>query len=111
MCHQSVGLLQREIEERGIRTASVMHVPNLAMQIKPPRMFIVDAPLGCTFSKPYDFKQHRNIVLDVLDFAMNGGNEDYFVSPYVWDDENGGLIKDEDNVNVNKQFEMESSAE
>lgn len=30
MCHQSVGLLQREIESRGIRTASVMHVPNLA---------------------------------------------------------------------------------
>ena len=92
MCHQSVAILQREIESRGIRTASVMHVPNLAVRVKPPRMFIVDAPLGCTFSKPYDFSTHREIVKDVLDFAANGGNEDYFISPYTWDDQTGGLV-------------------
>lgn len=94
MCHQSVGLLQRAIESKGIRTASVMHVPNLAERVKPPRMFIVDAPLGCTFSKPYDLNGHKSIVQDVLDFAINGGNEDYFESPYKWDDSNGGLVKE-----------------
>lgn len=95
MCHQSVALLQREIENKGIRTASVMHVPNLAYRVRPPRVFMVDAPLGSTFSKPYDLVGHRSIVIDVLDFALNGGNEEYFKAPYTWDEQMGGLVRKE----------------
>lgn len=91
MCHQSVGLVAREIESRGIRTVLVGHFPHLAERIRPPRMFIVDAPLGETFSRAYDYAMHETIAHEALEFARTGGGELIHYAPYVWDD-NEGLV-------------------
>ena len=92
MCHQSVGLVQREIERRGIRTVLVGHFPHLAERIRPPRMFIVDAPLGETFSKAYDFETRETLVKEALEFARTGGDELIYYSPYEWDDTDGLVL-------------------
>lgn len=92
MCHQSVGLVQREIEARGIRTVLTGHFPHIAERIRPPRMFIVDAPLGETFSKAYDFEMHERVVTDAIEFARSSGGEVVAYPPYVWDDEDGLVI-------------------
>lgn len=92
MCHQSVGLVAREIESRGIRTVLVGHFPHLAERIRPPRMFITDTPLGETFSKAYDFEMHHQIVHEALEFARTGGGEEIYYAPYVWDDQEGLVL-------------------
>lgn len=91
MCHQSVGLVARELEKHGIRTVLCGHFPHLAERIRPPRMFIVDAPLGETFSKAYDFDMHEKVTHEALEFARTGGAEMIYYAPYVWG-ENGGLV-------------------
>lgn len=94
MCHQSVGLVQREIESRGIRTVLVGHFPHIAERIRPPRMFMVDAPLGETFSKAYDYEMHERVAHDALEFARTGGDEMIYYAPYVWDDHHGLVYPD-----------------
>lgn len=77
ICHQSVGLVQREIESRGIRTASIMHLPKLAKKVRPPRMLHIKFPLGRTFSTTaYDIDLQTRIVKDLLEFALDGGSEE-----------------------------------
>lgn len=92
MCHQSVGLVAREIEKQGIRTVLCGHFPGLAERIRPPRMFIVDAPLGETFSMPYHYDMHERVVHDALEFARTSGGEVIAYPPYVWKDHEGLVI-------------------
>ncbi|MDK6855855.1 hypothetical protein ACX3VT_08290 [Aerococcus sanguinicola] len=92
MCHQSVGLVAREIESRGIRTVLVGHFPHIAERIRPPRMYIVDAPLGETFSSAYDYHMHEVIVHEALEFARTGGSELIYYPPYVWKDYTGLVL-------------------
>lgn len=109
MCHQSVGLLQREIESRGIRTASVMHLPNLAQRIRPPRIYCVEAPLGETFSKPYDIKYHREILMGAIEFAATGGPEEIMAAPFRWDDQRKGPVPTDQPDHVAKVVMQEPS--
>lgn len=92
MCHQSVGLVAREIEKHGIRTVLVGHFPHLAERIRPPRMYMVDAPLGETFSRAYHYDMHETIAHEALEFARTGGDELIYYAPYVWDDHEGLVL-------------------
>lgn len=77
-----MGLIQREIESRGIRTGSIMHLPKVAEKTRPPRMFVVHYQLGETFSFPNMPNIQRTILQDLLKFAALGGDEEVFVSKY-----------------------------
>jgi hypothetical protein len=54
MCHQTVGLVQAEIERRGIATVSVTVMPEITGRVAPPRALVVDASLGAPMGAPGD---------------------------------------------------------
>jgi len=52
MCHQTVGLVQGALEERGMVTASVTMLPEITVKIRPPRALAVPYDLGFPFGEP-----------------------------------------------------------
>ena len=54
MCHQAVGLIQAELERRGIRTASITMLPEVTAAVGPPRALSVPYPLGYPLGRPGD---------------------------------------------------------
>ena len=77
-----MGLIQREIESRGIRTASIMHLPKVAEKVRPPRMFVVHYQLGETFSFPGMDTTQRKILWELLEFAAKGEAEEVKMTKY-----------------------------
>lgn len=70
------------MESRGIRTASIMHLPKVAAKVRPPRMLQIDFPLGRTFSTAFDVELQTRMVRDLLDFAIHGGAEELLKKDY-----------------------------
>lgn len=52
MCNQSVGLIQRAIENAGITTVSVSLLREITEKIRPPRALFVPFPLGYPLGEP-----------------------------------------------------------
>ena len=52
MCHQSVGLIQRQIEYAGITTVSISLLREITEKIRPPRALFVPFPLGYPLGEP-----------------------------------------------------------
>ncbi len=52
MCHQAVGLIQSEIERRGIATAGITMLPRITRLVGPPRTLSVPFRLGFQFGPP-----------------------------------------------------------
>jgi D-proline reductase (dithiol) PrdB len=51
-CHQAAGLLQSIIEKEGIPTVSVSLLLEVTRRVEPPRVIVVDRPLGYPFGEP-----------------------------------------------------------
>jgi hypothetical protein len=66
MCHQSVGLIQAEIERLGIPTASITMLPEVTRAVRPPRALEVSYPLGYPLGAPHDPQLQRRIVRALL---------------------------------------------
>ncbi len=73
MCHQAVGLIQAEIERRGITTASITLLPEVTRAVRPPRALSIPFPLGYPLGAPDDAPLQRRILRALL--ALTG--EDY----------------------------------
>ena len=84
MCHRSVGLIQREVEKAGIRTAAVAHLPRSAKKGRPPRVMHLAFPMGRAFGRANDKEMQKDILLDLLNFAIEGGREEFKTLPYEW---------------------------
>lgn len=46
MCHQSVGLIQRQLEYAGMTTVSISLLREITEKVQPPRALFVPFPLG-----------------------------------------------------------------
>jgi len=66
MCHQAVGLIQAEMERRGIRTASITMLPEVTAAVGPPRALSVPYPLGYPLGAPGDPELQRRILRALL---------------------------------------------
>ena len=66
MCHQSVGLIAREVEARGIATVCLSSAYSITAEVNPPRAVYIDYPLGHTAGKPNDSAGQRRIMLKTL---------------------------------------------
>jgi D-proline reductase (dithiol) PrdB len=66
LCHQTVGILARVIEEAGIPTMVISVAPNLTDRVKPPRTAYYTGDLGSVAGKP----NWREYQLRVLDEAL-----------------------------------------
>jgi hypothetical protein len=66
MCHQTVSLVQAEIERRAIVTVSLSVMPDLTRKLAPPRALAVPAPLGAALGAPHDSARHTAVLLRML---------------------------------------------
>ncbi len=86
MCHQSVGLIARGVEEAGIATLAMTSALDITQAVKPPRSVFVNFPLGHQTGKPNQPELQRAILKDAfaaLDAMTEPGQIIHL--PYVWD--------------------------
>lgn len=70
MCQQSVGLLQRVLDEAGIPTISLTLVREITELIRPSRALYLEHPFGHTLGDVGDRALQRSILLDCLEAAV-----------------------------------------
>jgi hypothetical protein len=86
VCHQSVGLIAREVEAAGIATLCMTSAYDITQAVNPPRAVFVDYPLGHQTGKPDDPDNQRTIVRDALAAFETIGKPGTIVElPYVWE--------------------------
>lgn len=66
MCHQSVGLVQSVIEKRGIATVSISLLAEITRRVRPPRVLLVDRPLGYPLGQPHNPALQKRILKAAL---------------------------------------------
>ena len=69
MCHQTVSLVQVELERRGIVTVSLTVMPDITRKLAPPRALAVEAPLGAPMGPPHDRERHMAVLRRMLALA------------------------------------------
>lgn len=85
MCHQSVGLIAREIERRGIATVSLSSAYSITRAAFAPRAVYLDFPLGRTAGKAGDAVMQRDIVRAALARLRDAEAPGEIVElPYRW---------------------------
>lgn len=71
MCNQTVGLIQAELERRGIVTASISLLRFITEQVRPPRALHVPFPHGRPLGRARDpLLQHR-VLAALLDLIVH----------------------------------------
>ena len=65
---QSVGLIQRAIEEEGIPTISISLNRTITEKVKPPRSLLLAFPLGHPMGDPFDEEGQRHLLTDGLNY-------------------------------------------
>jgi hypothetical protein len=73
MCHQAVGLIQAELERRGIRTASISMLPEVTRAVRPPRALSVPFDLGYPLGRPSDPPTQRRVLRQLLALVLTEG--------------------------------------
>lgn len=53
-----------------------MHLPKVAEKVRPPRMFVVDFPLGLTFGQAGDIAMQKKVMDQFVEFALYAGHEE-----------------------------------
>ena len=61
-----MGLVARQIEERGIATVCIMNLRKVAERILAPRTLLVDRPFGALLGEPGDRAGQEALVLTAL---------------------------------------------
>ena len=62
MCHRSVGLVSRAIEEEGIATVTL----SMEREVEAPRVAFVPFPYNFPVGEPGERRKHREVVLAAL---------------------------------------------
>jgi D-proline reductase (dithiol) PrdB len=66
VCQQSVGLLQRGLDEAGVPTVSITQVPSITRLVRPSLACFVANPFGLTLGSVGDARTHDRILRAVL---------------------------------------------
>jgi hypothetical protein len=86
VCHQSVGLIAREVEAAGIPTLCMTSAYDITQAVNLPRAVFVNYPLGHQTGKPDDPENQRAIIRDALAAFETISKPGTIVElPYVWD--------------------------
>jgi D-proline reductase (dithiol) PrdB len=71
VCQQSVGLLQRALDDAGIATVSITLVPEITEMVQPSLSCFVQMPFGLPLGDVGDSEMHERIVRAVLEEAAH----------------------------------------
>ena len=86
MCHQTVSLIARHLEDRGIPTMCMASALDIIKAGRPPRITFVDYPLGHTVGKPFDRAGQLDIVRrGIAGLAAMTHAEQVETLAYSWD--------------------------
>ncbi len=88
MCHQTVSLVARHLEENGIPTVIVGCARDIVEECGVPRFLFSDFPLGNPIGRPWDAEMQRSITglaLDLLESATLPRTS--VQTPFVWSDD------------------------
>jgi hypothetical protein len=86
VCHQSVGLIARIVEEAGIPTLCMTSAIDITKAVKPPRAVFVNFPLGHQTGKPNQPELQKRIVVDAMhEFEAIAQPGTIVELPYIWD--------------------------
>lgn len=66
MCHQTVSLIARHLEENGIPTLCLGSALDILRAGQPPRAVFVDYPLGHSAGRPFDSADQLDVVAAAL---------------------------------------------
>jgi D-proline reductase (dithiol) PrdB len=84
-CHQTVGLLARELEAVGISTILLAVSPEAVEKTAPPRTLLLRFPLGHVLGEPGNRIQHLTVLQDALAVLASACQPGTVVaSPYRW---------------------------
>jgi hypothetical protein len=62
VCHQTVGLVARAVEEAGIATLTMTVGRDITEHVRPPRAVFLDYPMGNEIGRPGNAAEQRRIV-------------------------------------------------
>ena len=66
MCHQTVGLIQKYLEESKIICSTISIIDQLTLKLGTKRFLSVPYDLGFPLGDPYDYATQKNIVKELL---------------------------------------------
>ncbi len=85
MCQQSVGLLQRGLDQAGIPTVSITLVPAITRRVCPSLACFVAHPFGLSLGAPGDRTTHEAVLKAALAEAERGHPAGSIVPlPFRW---------------------------
>jgi hypothetical protein len=88
VCQQSVGLLQRGLDEAGIATVSITQVPAITRIVQPSLAAFVAHPFGLTLGAVDDVETHDAVLRAVLAEAARPHPAGTIVLlPFRWPDD------------------------
>jgi D-proline reductase (dithiol) PrdB len=76
-CHQAAGLLQSIIEKKGIPTVSISLLMEVTKRVEPPRVLVVDRPLGYPLGEPNNPDLQKRIMLAALELLSRPVSEPF----------------------------------
>jgi hypothetical protein len=85
VCNQSVGLIQRVLDQMGIATVSLTLVKEMTQFVKPSKALYVQHPFGLTLGDIGDSATHAAILRECLHHAAEEQPRGTIIDlPYVW---------------------------
>jgi hypothetical protein len=95
-----VGLIQREIEKRGIPTIGISIVRSYSEKVKPPRTVFLRWPFGHPCGEPFKAAQQRVVIAEALRALVSIREPGTIIDlPYRWrrekydDKESSAILK------------------
>ncbi len=85
VCHQSVAIAARHIEQMGLPTVIMGCAKDIIEQARVPRFMFSDFPLGNAAGKPHDVENQRQTLSYALDMLISSSApETTFINPAEW---------------------------
>ena len=85
MCNQSVGLISRILEEKGIATICILTRLDVAETVKPPRTLLVKFPYGSPLGRPHDKDTQTGVLMEAINLLDSIDQSGTIVrSRYSW---------------------------
>ncbi len=85
ICHHSLAIIQRPLEEAGLATISLTTEADMMKLVKVPRAMIVDFPPGCPVGEPTDRDKQLKVLKEALDYlTLMKQPGTVWKSPFKW---------------------------
>jgi D-proline reductase (dithiol) PrdB len=94
VCNQTIGLIARTLEQKGISTVALSTIKEVTQQIKVPRALFLNFPFGRTLGRAYNTGLQHSILLDMIQALKTLSRPGRILElPYRWEGNVGEHFK------------------